>query len=156
MPLGVGVSQPGSEAGGHRLISVCSFYKPGWLKWAAEKIRILSFSFFFCSLSHFLWLIHSVFFFFCPSLSFHTHSVSHKVRCGVYPASHCSTPPALLPSSASPRSVSLYLYHPPTSPFLVSHIASLLVSFSPTSFLTPLVSLFEMSLSLFCPSAVSY
>lgn len=119
------------------------------------------------SLYCFLSLIHAVSLcFYLLSLSIHSHSVAHKVRCGVYPASCCCTPPALLPSCASFRSVSLYLDHPPTSIFSFSHCISrgLFFSFSPpTSSLTPyfhlpnrcLLSLSCLLLTLFIAYTVS-
>lgn len=109
---------------------------------ASNGLQIWILSVFFPNLlTCFLWLIHdvSVCFYFL-SLSIHSHTASHKVGCGVYPASHCSTSPAPLPLSASPGSISLYLDHspPPTSTFSVSPTASLMVClFSPTSSLTP-------------------
>lgn len=63
MPLGVGVSQPGSEAGGHRLISVCSFYKPRLAQMGCRENEDFEVFFFFLTQS--LASLHSFSLFCC-------------------------------------------------------------------------------------------
>lgn len=135
MPLGVRVSQ----AGGHRLISVCSLFK---LHWAAEEIRILSFypSFFFFTLSGFLRLIPSAFLL----LLLHSHSLPHG-HCftqGQVWSLSCLTPPVCSPLS------SLCFSPPvPTPPSTHPVVSIFRFSVSPTSSLTSLVSLSSECLS---------
>lgn len=114
MPLGVRVSQ----AGGHRLISVCSLFK---LHWAAEEIRILSLYPSFSLSSLRLPLAHSACFSVSPSLTFSSSQPLFHTRSGVesllphtsrlfspHLSSLCFSPPVPTPTPSSPFLGSLF------------------------------------------------
>ena len=119
MPLGVRVSQAGSETGGHRLISVCWFYKPRLAQMGCRENEDLEYFFlFFDSLFHFLWLIHTVSQCFSILLSIHMHCFSQgqvwSLPC-LCLSSLCFSPPApsifSYPLASSSTLLFLSLFH---------------------------------------------